>query len=40
MITTKIIFDRKKQAKTKKEGIIEIRVIVDRKAYYRARARV
>lgn len=34
MITTKIIFDRKKQAKTKKEGIIEIRVIVDRKAYY------
>jgi integrase len=34
MITTKIIFDRKKQAQKECHGTIEIRVIVDRRAYY------
>ena len=34
MITTKIIFDRKKQAKKDGEGTIEIRVISERKTIY------
>ena len=34
MITTKLIFDRKKQAKKDGTGTIEVRVIADRKAYY------
>ena len=34
MITTKLIFDRKKQAKKDGTGTIEVRVISDRRAYY------
>ncbi len=34
MITQKIVFDRRKTASRTREGIIEIRVIVDRKAIY------
>lgn len=34
MITTKIIFDRKKRAKTEGTGTIEVRVTVDRHAIY------
>ena len=34
MITTKIIFDRKHQAKNNDTGNIEVRVISERKAYY------
>ena len=34
MITTKLIFDRKKQAKKDGTGTIEVRVISNRKAYY------
>ena len=34
MITTKIIFDRQKRAKKYGEGNIEVRFIVDRKAFY------
>lgn len=34
MITTKLIFDRKKQAKNDGTGTIEVRVISDRRAYY------
>lgn len=34
MITTKLIFDRKKQAKKDSTGTIEVRVISDRRAYY------
>jgi site-specific recombinase XerD len=34
MITTKIIFDRKKRAKTEGTGTIEVRVTVARRAYY------
>ena len=34
MITTKLIFDRKKQAKKDGTGTIEVRVIADRRAYY------
>lgn len=34
MITTKLIFDRKKQAKKNGTGTIEVRVISDRRAYY------
>lgn len=34
MITTKLIFDRKKQAKKDGTGTIEVRVIYDRRAYY------
>lgn len=34
MITQKIVFDRRKTASRTREGIIEIRVIIDRKAIY------
>ena len=34
MITTKIIYDRKKKAKTEGTGTIEVRVTVARRAYY------
>ena len=34
MITQKIVFDRRKMASRTREGIIEIRVIIDRKAIY------
>ena len=34
MITTKLVFDRKKQAKKDGTGTIEVRVISDRRAYY------
>ena len=34
MITTKLIFDRKKQAQKDGTGTIEVRVISDRRAYY------
>ena len=34
MITTKIIFDRRGQAKQRKEGIVEVRVTIDRKSIY------
>ena len=34
MITTKIIYDRKKRAKTEGTGTIEVRVTVARRAYY------
>lgn len=34
MITTKIIYDRKKRAKTEGTGAIEVRVTVARRAYY------
>ena len=34
MITTKIIYDRKKKAKTEGTGTIEMRVTVARRAYY------
>ena len=34
MITTKIIYDRKKKAKTEGTGTIEIRVTIARRAYY------
>ena len=34
MITTKIIFDRRKAAKKKQPGAIEIRIIENRKTYY------
>ena len=34
MITTKIIFDRRKQATRTKDGIVEVRVTVDRKSMY------
>jgi len=34
MITTKIVFDRKKQAKKDGTGTVEVRVISNRKAYY------
>ena len=33
MITTKIIFDRRKAAKKKQPGAIEIRIIENRKTY-------
>lgn len=34
MITTKLIFDRRGQAKQRKEGIVEVRVTIDRKSIY------
>ncbi len=34
MITTKIIYDRKKKAKTEGTGTIEVRVTIARRAYY------
>ena len=34
MITTKIIYDRKKRAKTEGTGTIEVRVTIARRAYY------
>lgn len=34
MITTKLIYDRRGQAKQKKEGIVEVRVTIERKSFY------
>ena len=34
MVTTKLVFDRKKQASRKEPGTIEIRIIADRRSYY------
>ena len=34
MITTAVIFDRKKQAERDKDGALEVRVTYNRKSYY------